>query len=273
MVNDILNFISFNFSKTTWIAVFIVAMLPIAEAKVAIPFGMAKGVWGSAALSPIMSAVVSFIGSTLPAIFIILFLKPVFEMLKKTKSFKKLIINLENLFRKRSEREISVEYIKEQREVRNRERELRKILKTQSQHNGDKLLRKKEALTKILNETKAIENKKKETTKLKQIITLMFFVALPLPLAGVWMSSAIAAVTDMKFWPSLAAIAFGNLMEVVFITIICVLFNDSIGYVLIGSLILIIAYIVSMHIISRRREKIIESATAKIVSLNNTTNK
>lgn len=260
MVGDILNFFSYNFSNNVWLAVFIVSMLPIAEAKVAIPFGMATGVWGANALSPSAAALISYFGSMIPAIFIILFLKPVFEMLKKTKSFRKFVLKMEGIFKKKSERQISTAFLRKKQNSNNltdiQPEAISDNIKVKALNDaelGNAMVGK---ATEELKNNEFAANKK-GFANLQKLVTLVFFVALPLPLAGVWTSSAIAAFGDMKFWSSVFAIAFGNLLEVLFITIICTLFIDSVSVVLIGTLILLLAYVIIMWVMSIRKKRLL----------------
>jgi len=237
LVNAILNFFSDIFSNFSWLAVLLVAMLPIAEAKVAIPFGMSQEVWGSGALSPVAAGVIAFVGSMLPALIIIPFLKPIFAKLKQTKTFHKAVVFLEKNFKRKADKQTHRMQV-----------QLQKLdEKNTSQLDG-------KVLTMSTNGKKLVKSKPENQNKLKltQMLTLLFFVAIPLPLAGVWTSSAIAAFGQMKFWPSLLSIAIGNLFEVVFVTVLCVLFIDSIELLLLVSLVLISLYVVLMVVLNKR---------------------
>lgn len=68
--------------------VIVVSMLPIIELRGAIPVGILLG------LDPVYSAVLSFIGSSLPAPFILLGIKPIFEFMKRHGILTKLIDKL-----------------------------------------------------------------------------------------------------------------------------------------------------------------------------------
>ncbi len=244
-MESILNFFSENFSGLTWLAVLFVSMLPIAEAKVAIPFAMSAEVWGINALSPFMAGLLSFIGSMLPAIFIILFLKPVFAYLKKTRMFKNIITYLENFFKSKSahrhKHKVKVNVSSGKELVGDKNVSTEKALSFNVINNKDNYVinafsgaKSKSSVT-GKSEVGGLEKNVKKT-KLSHVLALVFFTALPLPLAGVWTSSAIAAFSDVKFWPAFLAIAFGNLLEVIFITLLCTILIDSIFTVLIFSL-------------------------------------
>lgn len=73
------NFLSIEFK------VMFTAALPVIELRGAIPVGISLG------MSPIHSAILSFIGSMMPVPFILFGIRPIFNYLKKTKLFRKLI--------------------------------------------------------------------------------------------------------------------------------------------------------------------------------------
>lgn len=80
---------SLNF-LTTELTVLITAAMPIIELRGAIPVGMSLG------LSPIHAATISFMGSMIPVPILLFSIRPVFNYLKKTKLFKKIIDRLTN---------------------------------------------------------------------------------------------------------------------------------------------------------------------------------
>ncbi len=68
--------------------VLIMSMIPVVELRGAIPVGMALG------LSTYHSAILSFIGSMIPVPFILFGIRPVFDLLRKTKLFRGLVERL-----------------------------------------------------------------------------------------------------------------------------------------------------------------------------------
>lgn len=79
MLKAILEFLSVE------LTVMLTAALPIIELRGAIPVGISLG------LSPIHSFVLAFIGSMIPVPFILFTIRPIFNYLKTTRLFKKLI--------------------------------------------------------------------------------------------------------------------------------------------------------------------------------------
>jgi uncharacterized membrane protein len=67
------------------LAVLLAGTLPVIELRGAIPLGISLG------LSPIYSAILGFMGSMLPAPIILFTIRPVFNYLKKTKPFRKIV--------------------------------------------------------------------------------------------------------------------------------------------------------------------------------------
>lgn len=82
ILTKLLNFLTIEFT------VMFVAALPIIELRGAIPVGISLG------LSPIHATILSFIGSMIPVPFILFTIRPIFNYLKATKTFKKLIHKL-----------------------------------------------------------------------------------------------------------------------------------------------------------------------------------
>ena len=92
------------FGEHTWLAVFLISMIPIVELRGAIPFGMSVAIWGSGALTWWQAYLCAVIGSTIPAMIIVPLLIPVFTWMKKTKWFKGIATSLEEKFKSKSDK-------------------------------------------------------------------------------------------------------------------------------------------------------------------------
>lgn len=79
MITELLNFLSIE------LTVLLTAALPIIELRGAIPVGISLG------LSPIHATLISLVGSMIPVPFILFAIRPIFNYLKTTKMFKKLV--------------------------------------------------------------------------------------------------------------------------------------------------------------------------------------
>ncbi len=73
--------LGFSAASANYLYVFLISMLPIIELRGAIPVATALG------LDPIASYIISIIGNILPVPFILLFITPFCNMLKKTRLF------------------------------------------------------------------------------------------------------------------------------------------------------------------------------------------
>ena len=88
---ELLDFLSIEFT------VMLTAALPVIEVRGAIPVGISLG------LSPLHSLLLSLIGSMIPVPFILFLIRPIFNYMKKTKTFKKLVFSLTNRSMNKSE--------------------------------------------------------------------------------------------------------------------------------------------------------------------------
>ena len=97
-----------------------------------------------------------------------------------------------------------------------------------------------------------------------KLSALCFFVAVPLPLTGVYTGSLIAGLSNLKIWQSFIAIAIGELISCFVIFLLCTIFENSVGYILLVSLILVAVFVlfdlifmfIKKH--GRKHKKVIE---------------
>lgn len=103
----------------------------------------------------------------------------------------------------------------------------------------------------------AEENKNKS---LKKWLGVMAFVAIPLPLTGVWTGSAVAVFLEMGFWKSFTSISIGAIIAACIVMIVSSILGDGalvIFYAfLIILIVLVVAYIVKALFIKRKVEKL-----------------
>lgn len=89
---------------------------------------------------------------------------------------------------------------------------------------------------------------------------IMLFVAIPAPMTGVWAGSGIACFTRLNFWQSLSSVIVGNLLACVLLMLVCTIFKDSILFLLIASIIMIVISAIIYLLSSKRKAKAIEKA-------------
>lgn len=98
----------------------------------------------------------------------------------------------------------------------------------------------------------------------KKCLAIATFVAIPLPLTGVYTGSLIAGLVDLKFWQGFLSVIVGELLSCAVILVLCVLFENSAFYVLIASLVLVAVFLLvrfSMFLVEKikaRKSKTIE---------------
>lgn len=181
-----LEFLSENLSSCVALAVLLVAMCPMVESKIAIPFALSTAVWGESALSPFLAFLVSFVGCIIPSIFVIFFTR---KIKNKTSGF------IHDKFTER----VNEKYKKK----------------------FDKLGQKQSIFQKCL--------------------LIATFVAVPLPMTGVYTGSIISGFTTLKIWQALLSVVLGALVSCGVVLLLCVAFENSELYVLLASVILCVA--------------------------------
>ena len=151
-----------------WIAVAILAALPIVEARLAVPMALSCG------MGKLKSFVTAFLGSSLPAPLLLLALIPFIRWLAKTRVFRRLGETVYDKFVQKSK--------------------------------------------------KVDEN----ASDLKKMLALFVFVAIPLPLTGVWTGCAVASIIGLKYHKALVSVLAGNAVACGILTLLCSLLPSKV---------------------------------------------
>lgn len=176
------------------LAVLLLSMIPIAEARFAIPFGIAMG------MDPFAAFGWAFLGSSLAAPILLLTFIPIMNALSKTKAFSRLGHFLYDKFEKKS-RSLSDD-------------------NQNADSNG---------------QNSDVEHKKKLSKRdLQKMGGTALFVAVPIPLTGVWTGSAVASIIKLGFVKGLVSIVAGNAVACSIITLICWAFEPYVDYITIA---------------------------------------
>ena len=101
--------------------------------------------------------------------------------------------------------------------------------------------------------TKSLEIGK--LSPIHKYLTLASFVAVPLPMTGVWSGSLIAGLTEYDIHHSFLAILTGSLISCGLTTILCTTFSNSLSILLISTLIVIVIFIIGDLILSYINKK------------------
>jgi len=190
-MNFVVDFFTDNFENCVWLAVLLVALCPTLESKIAIPIAMNSAFWGNNALSPLFALALSFLGSILPCILLMITAR---KIKSKTAGF-----ITSQFFRKYQTKSIKIE---------------------------------------------------SEKSDFKKYLLLCCFVAVPIPLTGVWTGSLIAGLTNLDLKYSFIAISIGAFISAAAITLLCTLFTNSINYILMVSIFIIIIFLFTELFIS-----------------------
>ena len=91
----------------------------------------------------------------------------------------------------------------------------------------------------------------------KKMLGVYVFVAVPLPMTGVWTGSAISTFLDIPFWKSMFMVWLGNLTAGIIVTVLAVFLQDYMNIVL--DVFLIIVIIVLLLYILRVVIKMVKS--------------
>lgn len=91
---------------------------------------------------------------------------------------------------------------------------------------------------------KHFEKFNEKTTVLKKCVYLAGFVAIPLPLTGVYTGSLIAGLSSLKIWQGLLAIVVGEIFACIGLTIVCALFENSAFYIFIMAMVFVIVMLI-----------------------------
>lgn len=207
------------FGTHSILATIIIAMFPVVELKGAIPVGMSEDFWGEYALSSTQAFLFALLGSCLVVPILALLFRPIINWLKGTKLFRKLGEFLEAKVKKHS----------------------------------SSLLEKAESVD-------GIEEDKKRRKKLWiKIIGVFAFVAVPLPLTGVWTGTCVAVAIGLNFWQTVLSCVLGNMVAGLIITTICAIFpqfTTILFLIVLAFVVGIVIYAIVKMLISKKKENV-----------------
>lgn len=221
VTDGIQKFFSDAFGGNAWLATIIISFIPLIELKGGILFGSSIQFWGDNALSPWIAYLCGLASGLVIILVLTFLLKPVFSWLKKTKAFKRLVVRLEKSFKKKAD----------------------KI--DDGQQNG------------AADGSQTAVNQKK--SDFKKMLGVLLFVAIPLPLTGVWTGTAIAVFLDLKWWQSILATFAGDVIAGAIIAVVGTLLDEYLDiafYIILAiAAVVLIAMIVKMVIDSKKEKK------------------
>ena len=171
-----------------WLVTVLVSIIPLVESRGAILFAI------DMKIPPVLAGVYSFLGSSIMAPILIAAFLPLVRWMMRTKGFKKIGETIYEKFEKKSQ----------------------KVMKGSEEAAG----------TEVPPES-AVPVEKTKRKKLsgdaKKMLGVFAFVAIPLPLTGVWTGSAVAAITRLPFHKALISVLSGNLVANAILTLLIAL--------------------------------------------------
>lgn len=88
----------------------------------------------------------------------------------------------------------------------------------------------------------------------KKMLGVFIFVAIPLPLTGVWTGCAVASIIGLKYWKSLVAVVSGNLTASLIILLLCRFFQPYIDYIItvLGIIAIVVVILLIVKIVTHK---------------------
>ena len=95
-------FFSQNFSHFIWLAVFIMALIPICEGRIAFPFSINEILLGENVMTPLTGFLTCFFASIFLSLFLLVFFKGISKLFRKISFFNNLLTKVDNLIENKS---------------------------------------------------------------------------------------------------------------------------------------------------------------------------
>lgn len=90
---------------------------------------------------------------------------------------------------------------------------------------------------------RSLEKLKSKNTVFGKCLAIATFVAIPLPLTGVWTGGLLAGLSNLKFWQGFAAVCAGEVVSAGIVMLLCMVLENSATYILLFSLGLIALFV------------------------------
>ena len=222
------------FNDNVVLATLFVSMVPIMELKGGIPFGMSEAFWGAKALGRWQAFWWAYLGCALVTIVLYFAFVPIMRFLRKTKAFKGLANFIDNRIKKQSTK------FDKNDELSQVELQSTEVEKSNTQIASDK------------------KPKDEIKTKLYKMLGVFVFVAIPLPLTGVWMGTCLAVILGLNFVETLTSALAGNFVAGIIISTICVIFPQFthwLIYIFLILVALVAVFEIVKNIINKNKEK------------------
>lgn len=211
------------FNDNVMLATVLVSMIPLMELKGGIPFGMSGAFWGAGALGRWEAFWWAYLGCSVVAVILYFLFVPIMNLLHKTKLFKGIANYVDGRIKKQS-------------------------AKIEHEEHGEQA---GGVVGEGVNAQTGNASVKKTVYKM---LGIFLFVAVPLPLTGVWMGVCISVAIGLKFWQTFIVVELGNLVAGLIISTICVIFPNFTHW-LIYIFIILVVLVLIVEIIRNKIKK------------------
>lgn len=100
------------------------------------------------------------------------------------------------------------------------------------------------------------QNLQKQNSSFKKYLLLTAFVSVPLPLTGVWTGSLITGLSNLNIHYAFLSVAVGAFISSASITLLCTIFDNSIPFIFMISLFIIILFMAIELVLSLIKPKV-----------------
>ena len=255
------------FGGSAWLATILISMIPMIELKGGIVFGRNPDFWGENALGGWQALACGLAGGRNVKHVLTVLLQPVFAWLKKTKVFRRFVLRLEKSFRKKAGR-IDASSVQSaqtgaagaaqaEAAAQGRISAAAQTGAASQSAAADGAQRECGGQARVVAaQGEDVRRARKKT--FGKLLGVFLFVAVPLPLTGVWTGTAIAVFLGLKKWQTILAAFAGNTVAGVIILLVSEVFFeylDIVFYVILGIVLLLVLIGAGKMLADSRREK------------------
>ena len=113
---------------------------------------------------------------------------------------------------------------------------------------------------KVQRSTARINTKTQDGGRGKTILKMLGvfgFVAIPLPLTGVWTGTCIAVCLGLKFWQTIVSVVLGNIVAGLLVTTVCTIFPNftSILFLIVLAIVIVLLLIMLIKVLTTKKTK------------------
>ena len=115
---------------------------------------------------------------------------------------------------------------------------------------------------KVKKHSKDIDEKTNKNGKNKTLVKCLLifaFVAVPLPLTGVWTGTCVAVIIGLKYWQTIISVVLGNVVAGLIITLVCTVFpqiTTILSIIFLAVVIVMVIFLIVKFILHSRKKEI-----------------